>query len=487
MQVLAPDAPRILERTTRVPPRLRGRLEPWIAAAIIAGYLSVFVWLTVRRHETYHSLGADLGLFDQLFWNTVNGRPFESTMSLGWTEPHSFFADHFSPALWLLVPFYAAVPRPETLVVLQTVVLDLGAIPVYLTARHRLPPGYQRLLWVVAYFLAVPLAHINLFDFHEITLAVPLLGAALYLLDRGKLGWFWVAFAASLLVKEEVALVGLGIGAFMVLKRTHWRQGVLVVAASLVWFSAVTDLVIPYFGHGRQYAYFAERYGALGGSPGALLITVVTHPLTAVRVLLEWQKLAFLLALFGPVLAINLLSGWGGLLVLPTLGYLLLSGYPPQFSFSTQYSAPLLPLILVPAVWGFARLPARFRPVVAAAILASSLAFQLALGDLPGVRKFRAADFTTEARYADFEPQLERVPAGASLASESDLTPHLSHRRYLFDLQFEGTNGAEYVALDYASEGRDRNRFRRHLAAVEAQGYRPVALGDGLALLIRTR
>nr|MDQ6921505.1 DUF2079 domain-containing protein [Candidatus Dormibacteraeota bacterium] len=379
-----------------------------------------------------------------------------------------------------------AVPRPETLVVLQTVALALGAVPVYLAARHRLPPGYQRLLWVVAYFLAVPLAHINLFDFHEITLAVPLLGAALYLLDRGKLAWFWVAFTASLLVKEEVALIGLGVGTFLVLRRSSWRQGVLVVSVSLLWFLAVTEVVIPFFGHGRQYAYFAERYGALGSSPGALLSTVVTHPLTAVRVLLQWQKVAFLLALFGPVLAINLLSGWGGILVLPTLGYLLLSSYPPQFSFSTQYSAPLLPLILVPAVWGFARLPSRHRPVMAAAILASSLAFQLALGDLPGVRKFRGGDFTTEARYVAFEHQLDRVPADASLASESDLTPHLSHRRFLFDLQFEGTNRADYVALDYASEGRDRNRFQRRLAAVEAQGYRPIAYGDGLALLIRT-
>jgi uncharacterized membrane protein len=173
--------------------------------------------------------------------------------------------------------------------------------------------------------------------------------------------------------------------------------------------------------------------------------------------------------------------------VLPTLGYLLLSGYPPQYSFSTQYSAPLLPLILVPAVWGFARIPARRRSVVAAAVLASSLVCQLALGDLPGVRKFRAADFATEARYEAFAPALDQIPPDASLAAESDLTPHLSHRRLLYDMQFEGSGRAEYVALDYASGGRDPTRFRRHVAAVEAQGYRPIAGGEGLALLVRVR
>jgi uncharacterized membrane protein len=467
-------------------PALRGRLEPVIAAAFVLCYLLILGWLSVRRHETYHSLGPDLGLFDQIFWNTVHGRPFESTMSLGWTEPHSFFADHFPPALWLLVPFYALVPSPETLLILQTLALALGAVPVYLTARHRLPPGYQRLLWVAIYFLFVPLAHINLFDFHEITLAVPLLGLALYLLDRGNLGWFWLVFAASLLVKEEVALIGVGIGAFMVLRRTAWQQGMLVITVSLVWFLAVTSIVIPFFGHGRQYAYFTERYGALGGSPLGVVHTVFTHPLTVVQVLLERQKLAFTVALFGPVLAINLLSGWGALLVLPTLGYLLLSGYPPQYSFSTQYSAPLLPLILVPAVWGFVRIPPSFRPAVAAAILASSLGFAWALGDLPGARKFGSYEFMSEARYVAFEPQLGRVPPGASLAAENNLTPHLSHRRFAFDIEFEGTNRADYVALDYAADGLDHVRFQRHVAAIEAQGYRQIASGDGLVLLVRS-
>jgi hypothetical protein len=56
----------------------------------------------------------------------------------------------------------------------------------------------------------------------------------------------------------------------------------------------------------------------------------------------------------------------------------------------------------------------------------------------------------------------------------------------VFDLEYESTNRAEYVALDYAAEKRDRSRFQRHLAAVEAQGYRPVAYGDGLALLVRS-
>ena len=107
MRTLASESPRILSRAAGVLPALRGRLEPAIAAALVVGYLLLFSWLSVRRHQTYHSLGADLGLFDQIFWNTVHGRPFESTMSLAWTDPHSFFADHLTlyrkrPVYWYL-------------------------------------------------------------------------------------------------------------------------------------------------------------------------------------------------------------------------------------------------------------------------------------------------------------------------------------------------------------------------------------------------
>src|SRR5207249_7258462 len=47
-------------------------------------------------------------------------------------------------------------------------------------------------------------------------------------------------------------------------------------------------------------------------------------------------------------------SGWAALVLLPTLGYLMLSSYEPQFSFTSQYSAPLVPLVIGTAILGLA-------------------------------------------------------------------------------------------------------------------------------------
>ncbi len=125
------------------------RHETAFAAALIAAYLLLLGTLAIFRHRTFHSFGFDLGLFDQVFWNTSQGRWFESTISHADSNPHSYLGDHWSPGYGLLVPLYLNYPRPETLLVIQTLCIGLGALPVYLLARLKLEAGLQRLGWVL--------------------------------------------------------------------------------------------------------------------------------------------------------------------------------------------------------------------------------------------------------------------------------------------------------------------------------------------------
>ncbi|TMB60347.1 MAG: DUF2079 domain-containing protein [Chloroflexi bacterium] len=104
------------------------RAEPYVVAALGLTYFILYSVLSVLRHVTYHSFGPDLGIFDQVFWNTTQGRLFESTMSLVQPQPHSYLADHFSPIYLLLVPFYALIPRPQTLLVICLLSLPPGRL-----------------------------------------------------------------------------------------------------------------------------------------------------------------------------------------------------------------------------------------------------------------------------------------------------------------------------------------------------------------------
>jgi hypothetical protein len=122
---------------------------------------------------------------------------------------------------------------------------------------------------------------------------------------------------------------------------------------------------------------------------------------------------------------------------------------------------------------------------VAAAVLASSLTFSFLFGDLPFSRHFDPRMFEAEPRYAAFKGNLDRIPPDASVAAENNLTPHLSHRRFIYNLEYEGPENAEYLALDDASLGRSAAALQQQIAAFESQGYHTIATGDGLAVMQR--
>jgi uncharacterized membrane protein len=388
----------------------------------------------------------------------------------------------------LLLPAYALVPRPETLLVIQTLFLALGVWPLYLLARLRLAPGFRRLVWAPVYFLFLPVAFINLYDFHELALAVLPLGFAIYFVEKGRPGLFLLSLVSTFLVKEELPLVGVGFGAYILLAKRNWRLGLGVLAGSLAVFFAVVRVIIPAFG-GGSYAYFSQRfamrYAELGTTPQEIIATAFTHPGRLAHIIFQGQKLKFMVGIFGPVLGLTAVSGFAAILVLPILGVLLLSNYPPQYAFSSHYSAPLIALVIGTSILGLARLRPLLQPPVAAAVLASSLVFSVLFGDLPFSHHFDPHLFETEARYAAFEGNLQRIPPDASVAAENNLTPHLSHRRFIYNLEYEGPEDAQYLALDVAALGRSAAALQQQIAAFEALGYRTIAIGDGLALMKR--
>src|ERR1700686_150931 len=279
------------------------RIEPYLVAGLAFVYFALYSVLSVLRHVTYHSFGPDLGIFDQVFWNTTQGRFFESTMGLSLAQPHSYLADHFSPVYLLLLPAYALIPRPETLLVIQTLFLALGVWPIHLLARLQLEPGLNRVVWVLVYFLFLPVAFINLFDFHELALAVLPLGFAVYFLEKGRSGWFLVSLASTFLIKEELPLVGVGFGAYILLAKRDWRLGLGVLAGSAAAFFAVIRVIIPAFGAG-SYEYFARRityrYAELGTTPQEIIGTAFGHPDRIAHLLFQAQKLKSVGGIFGP-------------------------------------------------------------------------------------------------------------------------------------------------------------------------------------------
>ena len=101
-------------------PRLWPHLVAWL---LILSYIFTFTWLAILRHASFNSSGFDLGIYDQVVWNTLHGRVLFYTTT---GQPLLHLSNHASPILILIAPFYLIYSGPQMLLFLQTAAIGLG-------------------------------------------------------------------------------------------------------------------------------------------------------------------------------------------------------------------------------------------------------------------------------------------------------------------------------------------------------------------------
>jgi uncharacterized membrane protein len=465
--------------------RSEGRIA--LAATLVATLL--LGGLALVRHWTFHSTASDLAVFDQVLWNTVHGRFMESTLSLRAASRIRSSATTSRPRCCSSLPLYVLVPRPETLIVVQTIALALGVWPIFLLARHFLPTSGQRLVWVAAYLLSAPLSFIALYDFHEITLAVAPLGFALYFLATRRTVPMILCLLAALLAKEEVAVIGVGFGVALAFQR-RWVPSAIVIVGSIVAFVVTLEAHHPGVRSGSSVSV-PRPVCEPRRDEGEIARTLLLDPLRALAVLGKGEvgsKVVFVLSLFGPGLGLALRSKWALVTSVPTLGYLMLSDYGGFHTLHNQYGAPLIPLALGASILGIAGLGERWRRRVTRGVVVSTLFFAFTFGGLPLSLNFADAFLrgepdrapsgqpiiARESRYEPFLAAVRAIPPDAAVSSRDFFTTQIPQRRFNYNLLGLDVCDAQYVILDYAapSVNRDMAKHLAEVAAVKATGLR---------------
>lgn len=422
----------------------------------VIAYCIVFALLSVLRYLSFNTGGFDLGVFDQTVWNSMSGRLFESTFIF---DSPNFLGHHFSPILLALVPLYAVWASPISLLILQTLALGGSVYPLYWFAREQI--GYL-LAFVIgcAYLLSPILQSVNLFEFHEITLAVPLLALAIFFLLRRSYKAMLVCLLVGLAVKEELALIAIAFGAYIFLVHRQRWLGLGLVLSSIALGVLLLEKVIPFFRgaeFGSGYYYFGSGisggrglYDYLGHNISEVANTVVTRPDLVFQHLLTPEKLEFLLYLTVPLSFLPLAGIEVSALVLPSLGYLLLSDSSPQFSLGYHYPAPLLPGVFFGATIGLSRtwralgirepvgssigveLIAR-RAALAVLVLTSSSLNYVFNAPGPFATHFQPNLFALTSHTSIGDDLMRTIPSDAIVVAQTELASHLSERLRIYE------------------------------------------------------
>jgi len=351
---------------------------PIVVGLLIVAYMAVLGTMSLRRHQNLHTNALDLGYTDQAVWNTLHGRPFRFSTYLDaafrldipiqdFREPGVLLGYHVEPILALIAPLYLLHDGPETLLWLQTVGIALGAVPVYLLARHRFArrepepaPGIARhaALWipvafVLIYLLAPPLEAANMSDFHAVALSPALLLTAFYFLETDR-PWAFVATAfLATMCKEEVGLLVAMMGLWGAFVRRRWVLGLGVAVAAATWSLLSLMVITPHF-TGLQASAFVIRYEQFGDDPADILLNLVRAPGLFLGWLFQPDVLRYLRDLWLAGGGLPVLYPLALAMALPSVAINAFSVYGWMRSGGGHYSASIVPFLLISAIYGVA-------------------------------------------------------------------------------------------------------------------------------------
>jgi len=478
----------------------------WTLHMTVIVYVIISSIAVLVRHNSFESSAWDLGIFSQACYNTLNGKPFYYTVELYANPGGSIFGVHFSPILFSVLPFYAALPTPETLLIIQTIILAVGAYPIFFLAKEILNSEKLALYFSLFYLLNPLVFGINIFDFHPDAFFVPLALLSLYFFVKDKWRGCFMFMLLSFSTKE---IMPLSFSLFAVGELLLMRKHVLaclkkkepcskkvsililtIIAASL-WF-ATTKLVTRLLNPNPPLGFIeGSPWKVLGGNPLNPLgwVNIANFDfLGAIKFDLQ-AKLLYLIIILAPLafLPVFKLSR-----LLPVLFWLLLaflSNYSPYYTPGSHYAALFIPFLMMATIEGFERLRGTFgleknrwnkiaKKLLLVGVL-SSLTFTFTFLPITDFRFYIISEH--DGKVYEALNWIRSTDPNASILTQYDIFPHVSNminsyaipppfaaftRTYYFEyVSSVFDNGIDYVIIDLNPDVRTDAHFMTHMVA----------------------
>ncbi len=457
----------------------------------VAVYAVIFAYLTITRYAAFEARALDMGNLNQAIWNTAHGNWFHLTNQEGVVNRLSL---HVEPILLPISVLYRVYPAPPTLLLLQAIIVALGALPVFTLARYRQFGQWAALAFAVTFLLNPTIQAANWLEFHPVTLAPTFLLAAFYFLVKRRYGWYALFALLAVSCKEEISLLLFMVGLYALLALKERRAGILTMALSLAWAAIAVFVVQNAFAAGNIHW---GRYAYLGDTPAQMVRTLLTQPATVWSQLRDAGALRYLLQIvlpfaFTPLVGLELLA-----LALPSFALNLLADFSPMHQVYTLiYAAPIVPFAVIAAIYGSERLsgwlpnqlPERlsrrgldYRGIIAGIVLIFALYASLQHGYLPGGGQF--THYTVSDHDRITQSIIDLIPADAKVSAQDRLDPHASGRETIYI--FPRIEDADTVLVDVTGPSwpQHPNDVRTTLNELLASGFGVEAADDGVLLL----
>ena len=426
---------------------------------IAAAFWIVCTALVLQRYFNFYPtyVSFDQGIFNQVFWNTLHGHGFESSLSstesslvMQGNLPDAAYrrlGQHFTPALLLWLPWYALFPSAAGLSVLQVTLVTIAGLVLYVLARHYHPPQLAGMI-AASFYGAIAVISPTLANFHDICQMPLYLFGLLLALEKRRWGLLWLCAALTLLVREDSGVVLFGIGFFLAVSRRSVRIGLALCAASLVYMLGITNLVMPLFSEDVSKRFMIEQFGQFVDKPEASTIDIIKGILSnPIRLAVELvtpidPTIRYLLGQWVPLAFVSVISPSTWLLsCFPLLKVLIQREDLTALSLHLRYAMTVVPGLFYGAILWWSAHPnqwrSRFRQIWIGCIVLSlfftitsnpNRALSFAIPD-----SFQPWVYVSPPRQWQHSQAihslLSQIPPNASVTATDHIVAHVSSRR----------------------------------------------------------
>lgn len=400
-----------------------------------------------------------MGIFTQSLWTTLYANKFlYHTCELFINPSGSFFGVHFSPILFIVLPFYRLITTPETLLVIQSFFLALAAVPIYKLAKEYAGGRIVGLLFASLYLMYPAIQFVNWYDFHVQAFLPLFFGFMIYYVAKENWPRYFLFVFLSLTVEEHVAWIVAFTGVYIAWKyrrqifssiRSNEPAGrkVLVISVATIFISGLWY----WFTLWQRNTFFPTNPEAIGdflgstnfailGAKDPLQIPwlVITRPWNAIQALMfdGQYKLLYLALLFGPLAYFSFKAPSALIPTIPWFAFSFLSQSMAHHTLGNQYQAYLVAFIFAASVFGlrknFLKTPT-LKSIKGSIrkIVAFNLIFFFITSPLCPVINLAFPDFTYIG-IGPHELQLDEVismiPANASILTQDNIFTQVSQR-----------------------------------------------------------
>ncbi len=393
-------------------------LPSLLAFFICLVFLVAFSTLSVTRHLHYNSYGYDLGINDQTVWRYSTFQSPVSTIAPLPDRPK--LAMHVELVYAIISPIYWIWDSRRMLLITDALIVVSGAYAMFLLAKEKLKNNWVSIAILFSYLMFYGVQNAIWFDVHSTSFAASFIAWFIYALDRRKLKLSLLFFFLAITAKENMATYTLIISLLYLIRRRE-KIVFFFVTASVAY---LLFIFLVYFPHIVSIDYqYQNKAGILSNLNPFFLFNTK-------------EKLVTLFYSFASVGFLPILNP----LTLPlifthfTTFFVLASELPGAQGLYGHYRITLAPLFAWSTITTIATFSFFNKKKVAIYLVLCAIAVQYLL-HLPLSYLTKSWFWTEPTAVKDLNQLIQKhLPPHASVVSQNNITPHISHRDKIYAL-----------------------------------------------------